>query len=113
MCKFFINFVLAMSNYKERGRMELAMLYFPQLSGKKAWSKLKSWIELCQPLAKELAQLGYTGRQRTFTPRQVNRIVHYLGEYGKIFPSHSGRGFLCKSKNATMPQCHIATLSTI
>jgi len=57
------------------------MLYFPQLSGKKAWSKLKSWIELCQPLAKELAQLGYTGRQRTFTPRQVNRIVHYLGEY--------------------------------
>ena len=30
-----------MSNYKERGRMELAMLYFPQLSGKKAWVKLK------------------------------------------------------------------------
>jgi len=81
MCKFFRNFVLAMSNYKERGRMELAMLYFPQLSGKKAWLKLKSWIEYCQPLAKELAQLGYTGRQRTFTPRQVNRIVHYLGEY--------------------------------
>ena len=81
MCKFFSNFVLAMSNYKERGRMELAMLYFPQLSGKKAWLKLKSWIEYCQPLAKELAQLGYTGRQRTFTPRQVNRIVHYLGEY--------------------------------
>ena len=36
-----------MSNYKERGRMELAQLYF----------------------------------QRTFTPRQVNRIVHYLGEF--------------------------------
>ena len=37
MCKFFRIFVLAMSNYKERGRMELAMLYFPQLSGKKAF----------------------------------------------------------------------------
>ena len=70
-----------MSNYKERGRTELAMLYFPQLSGKKAWLKLKSWIQLCKPLANELAQLGYTGKQRTFTPRQVNRIVHYLGEY--------------------------------
>ena len=65
-----------MSNYKERGRMELAQLYFPQLGGIAAWKKLQHWI-----LKDELRQLGYTGRQRTFTPRQVNRIVHYLGEY--------------------------------
>ncbi len=59
-----------MSNYKERGRMELAQLYFPQLGGIAAWKKLQHWISI-----------GYTGHQRTFTPRQVNRIVHYLGEY--------------------------------
>ena len=62
-----------MSNYKERGRMELAQLYFPQLGGIAAWKKLQHWDEL--------RQLGYTGKQRTFTPRQVNRIVHYLGEF--------------------------------
>ena len=71
-----------MSNYKERGRMELAaQLYFPQLGGIAAWKKLQHWISICQPLKDELRQLGYTGKQRTFTPRQVNRIVHYLGEF--------------------------------
>ena len=42
---------MTMSNYKERGRMELAQLYFPQLGGIAAWKKLQHWI------------------------------VHYLGEY--------------------------------
>ena len=70
-----------MSNYKERGRMELAQLYFPQLGGIAAWKKLQHWISICQPLKDELRQLGYTGKQRTFTPRQVNCIVHYLGEF--------------------------------
>ena len=72
---------MTMSNYKERGRMELAQLYFPQLGGIAAWKKLQHWINICQPLKDELRQLGYTGRQRTFTPKQVSRIVHYLGEY--------------------------------
>ena len=75
-----------MSNYKERGRTELALLYNPQLSPKAAWKKLKNWIDLCKidlckPLSDELHELGYTGRQRIFTPRQVSRIVYYLGEY--------------------------------
>ena len=81
MCKFFRIFADAMSNYKERGRTELALLYNPQLSPKAAWKKLKNWIDLCKPLSDELRQLGYTGRQRIFTPRQVSRIVYYLGEY--------------------------------
>ena len=74
-------FVGVMSNYKERGRTELALLYNPQLSPKAAWKKLKNWIDLCKPLSDELRQLGYTGRQRIFTPRQVSRIVYYLGEF--------------------------------
>lgn len=69
-----------MSNYKEHGRTELALRYNPGLSPKAAWKKLQHWIDLCQPLKDELLRLGYTGRQRIFTPRQVNRIVHYLGE---------------------------------
>ncbi len=77
----FSNFVSAMSNYREYGRTELALRYNPELSSKAAWKKLKHWIDVCQPLKEELLQLGYTGRQRTFTPRQVNRIVHYLGEF--------------------------------
>lgn len=70
-----------MSNYREYGRTELALRYNSELSSKAAWKKLKHWIDVCQPLKEELLQLGYTGRQRTFTPRQVNRIVHYLGEF--------------------------------
>ncbi len=81
ICKFFRNFALAMSNYGEKGRMELAMLYSPQLDPRAAWRKLKIWIEKCKPLAEELKQMGYTGHERIFTPKQVNRIVHYLGEY--------------------------------
>jgi hypothetical protein len=69
-----------MSNYKEYGRTELALLYNPQLNPKSAWQKLRHWIDVCQPLKDELQLLGYTGKQRIFTPRQVNRIVHYLGE---------------------------------
>lgn len=77
----FRTFTPVMSNYKERGRMELAMLYSPQLDPRAAWRKLKIWIEKCKPLAEELKQMGYTGHERIFTPKQVNRIVHYLGEY--------------------------------
>ena len=69
----FLYLCIVMSNYKERGR--------PQLGGIAAWKKLQHWISICQPLKDELRQLGYTGRQRTFTPKQVSRIVHYLGEY--------------------------------
>ncbi len=74
-------FVPVMSNYKERGRIELARLYFPQMEEIAAWKKLKHWIDVCKPLKDELQRLGYTGKQRIFTPRQVNRIVHYLGEF--------------------------------
>lgn len=62
------------------GRTELAQAYFPQLSGKAAWRKLRSWIVLCRPLACELARLGYDGRRRTFTPAEVSAIYKYLGE---------------------------------
>ena len=69
-----------MSNYKQRGRTEMALLYNPDLDNRTAWRRLSAWIDQCEPLKKELEHMGYNGHQRTFTPKQVNRIIHYLGE---------------------------------
>ena len=65
---------------KEYGRTELAQLYCPTLTPDAAWRKLKRWIGLNSDLTRELTELGYTARQRTFTPRMVSRIFHWLGE---------------------------------
>ena len=62
------------------GRTELAQQYCPELTPDAAWRKLKRWILLNHDLTQELQQLGYTPSQRSFTPRMVDRIFHYLGE---------------------------------
>ena len=62
------------------GRTELAQLYSPDLTAEAAWKKLKRWINLNRDLTQELAQLGYTSHQRSFTPKMVSRIYYYLGE---------------------------------
>ena len=62
------------------GRTELAQAYFPAISPFSAWRKLHGWIALCRPLAKELERLGYNCRRRTFTPREVAAIFHFIGE---------------------------------
>ncbi|MBR2101534.1 MAG: DUF4248 domain-containing protein [Bacteroidales bacterium] len=38
------------------------------------------WINYNRELREELQKLGYDGRQRVFTPRQVEAIMRYLGE---------------------------------
>ena len=65
---------------KEYGRTELAQRYCPQLTPDAAWRKLKRWITLNRELTRELQNLGYTHRQRTFTPKMVGCIFHWLGE---------------------------------
>ena len=65
---------------KEYGRTELAQRYCPQLTPDAAWRKLKRWITLNGDLTQELQQLGYTPSQRSFTPKMVEQIFHYLGE---------------------------------
>ena len=62
------------------GRTELAQLYSPDLTAEAAWRKLKRWIALNGDLTARLAELGYTHSQRTFTPKMVEHIFHYLGE---------------------------------
>lgn len=65
---------------REYGRMELARLYSPDITGDAAWRKLKKWIEICPGLIDSLKSLGYDSAQRTFTPRQVQTIINALGE---------------------------------
>ena len=62
------------------GRTELAQLYSPDLTAEAAWRKLKRWIALNGDLTQELLKLGYTPSQRSFTPKMVASIFHYLGE---------------------------------
>ena len=65
---------------KTYGRTELAQLYSPDLTPDAAWRLLKHWISFNRELSRELHDMGYSQRQRTFTPRQVGRIFYYLGE---------------------------------
>lgn len=62
------------------GRTELAQAYCPQLSPGAAWQKLSMWINLYPGLPERLKAIGYSPRQRVFTPRQVAMIVEALGE---------------------------------
>ena len=59
----------------------LAHRYFPHLHNKHvAVNHLMRWIRRCKPLYEELLQLGYTHHQRSFTPRQAERIIFFLGD---------------------------------
>ena len=61
------------------GRMELASLYSPYTTPRHAWRKLQEWIESHPTLSHDLAETGYDGRQRTFTPAQVHLIFTAIG----------------------------------
>ena len=65
---------------QQYGRTELAQIYFPDINPDSAWKKLKHWIDINHDLTETLHTLGYTGCCRSFTPAQVEAIVHFLGE---------------------------------
>lgn len=65
---------------REYGRTELACTYCQGLSPEAAWRKFSRWMELHPTLSSRLKKLGYTGRNRSFTPAQVRAIVNALGE---------------------------------
>ena len=62
------------------GRTELALRYSPDATPQQAWRRLKGWLD--QPLMREnLRRLGYDGKQRVFSPRQVAFIIGWLGDF--------------------------------
>ena len=74
-------------NYKENPflirtytKAELAHLYNPAVCQKVALQILRRWIVYNLPLLHELEEEGYRARNRLLSPKQVQTIVHYLGE---------------------------------
>lgn len=65
---------------KTLGRSELALLYNPHLTSSAARKKLTLWMRVHPTLLTDLSRTGYTDKQRTFTPRQVELIFEALGE---------------------------------
>ena len=62
------------------GRRELAMRYCPDIAPASAHKKFNLWIDRCPGLLDSLRQVGYTTKQRQFTPHQVQLIVNAIGE---------------------------------
>ena len=57
------------------GRTELAQRYFPYITPKSAWEKLRSLMQE-DPALSHLTRL----RRRTFLPAEVNIIYQHLGQ---------------------------------
>ena len=57
------------------GKSELAMLYAPELTESGARSRLRRWLSV-NPRLRYLLK----GKSKTYTPRQVQKIVDELGE---------------------------------
>ena len=67
------------------GRTELAQRYFPYITPKSAWEKLRSLMQE-DPALSHLTRL----RRRTFLPAEVNIIYQHLGQpwaaFFRLFP---------------------------
>ena len=57
------------------GKSELAMLYFPYMSGDVALKKFKVWLKV-NPRLRPLMKV----KGQTYTPKQVRKIVEEVGE---------------------------------
>lgn len=61
-------------------KADLAMMYNPGQCVTVALKTLARWIQANPNLKKELEELNYNKYRRTFTPKEVEVIVRYLGE---------------------------------
>ena len=64
----------------EEERMELGILYSPDLTPAAASRRLKVWVTANAGLLRSLGKTGWNRTQRILTPRQVGYIVEVLGE---------------------------------
>lgn len=70
-----------MKKKKSYGKSELALLYFPKATTPMgALSNLNSWIKGNEELYTELKNCGMPPKLKYFTPREVELIIHYLGD---------------------------------
>jgi len=68
-------------NKRSYRKSELAMLYFPDSKTKGgALNNLNLWIRRNSQLSDALKACGMSPHSKTFTPKEVALIFHYLGE---------------------------------
>ena len=65
---------------RQYGRQELALCYFPLMTKRAAWKKLRRWMMVNPRLRQMVWHRGDGPLLRTFTPREVRLIVEELGE---------------------------------
>ena len=70
-----------MENFPIRAysKKELALMYFPDSTPRTAVNHLMAMIRKCDMLWDELQEMGYYPRSKTFTPRQVQAVIDWLG----------------------------------
>lgn len=63
-------------------KFSLSLRYFPDLidNPDAAVHRLRYWIDNCAPLSKALAETGYKRTNKSFTKKQVDLIIEYLGD---------------------------------
>ena len=71
-----------MENFKIRSysKQELAMLYFPDARPHVAVNRLTGWMRRCHALRDALTECHYNKHAKFFTPREVELIIHFIGE---------------------------------
>ena len=70
-----------MDNFKIRSysKKELALRYFPDSTPETAVKHLMALIRRNDMLWDELQEMGYYSKSKTFTPRQVQAIIEWMG----------------------------------
>ena len=60
-------------------KKELALCYFPESTPHSAVKQLMAWIKRNDDLLSRLHATSYKCQSKTFSPRQVEIIIEYLG----------------------------------
>ena len=70
-----------MDNFKIKSysKKELALLFFPDSTPGTAVKHLMALIRRNDMLWDELQEMGYYSKSKTFTPRQVQAIIEWMG----------------------------------
>lgn len=69
-------------NTRAYTKKELALRFFPGSTPETAVKHLMALIRRNDMLWDALQEMGYYSRSKTFTPRQVQAIIEWLGEPG-------------------------------
>ena len=69
-------------NLRAYSKKELALMYFPDSTPETAVKHLMALIRRNDMLWDELQEMGYYSRSKTFTPRQVQAVIDWLGAPG-------------------------------